>query len=354
MRVAIVGAGIAGLTAGYRLSLHDPLPEITVFEKSRGIGGRVATRWYDRPAGRIYIDQGAQFLKTETEALHALMYDLLPRDGLNAIEQPVWTFDAAGHISAGDDAQNAVPRLSYTQGLNTLSKLLVEQGKLTVKSQTRVGRLGWLTSARYSLINAEGMGVGDFERVLIALPAPQAFDLIKASDTLPPEPRATLMAELSAVEYRRCLSVVLVYDRPPTPRPFCALLNADRQHPIAWIGLEHAKLGHVPPEYSVFVVQMSADYSLQHWDTPPADMILEVARMVADVLQEDLATPSWTDMQKWRYSQPDVLIDIDKVNGVQRGLWFAGDYQRGGRVHYAAEIGAEVAGQMIETLPTSK
>ncbi|MBX3080692.1 MAG: FAD-dependent oxidoreductase [Anaerolineae bacterium] len=352
MRIAIVGAGVAGLTAAYRLRLHEPAPEIVIFEKSRGIGGRMATRWYDRPAGRVYVDYGAQFLKAETETLRTLMYDLLPTNALTEIELPVWTFNSANQISAGDPEQNAVPRLSYEHGLTTLARLVVDQMGVSIKPQVRIGRLGWLTSGRYSLINTEGMGQGDFDRVLIATPAPQAADLIALSDTLPAEARNTLVSELQVAQYRRCLSIVLAYERPLIERPCCALLNTDHQHPIAWIGLEHTKIGHVPPEYSVLVVQMSGDYSLQHWDTAPSALVNDVMRLASELMQEDLTTPSWTDLQKWRFSQPDVLIEPERVNGVQRGLWFAGDYLRGGRVHFAAEIGAEVAGQLSETLPS--
>jgi renalase len=352
MRIAIVGAGVAGLTAAYRFSLHEPAPEVIVFEKSRGLGGRVATRWYDRPAGRVYVDQGAQYLKAESEALRALMFDLLPTDALTTIEPPVYTFDAANQIAPGDPAQNAQARLSYMHGLNTLGRLLVEQAKVTIKLQVRIGKIGMLTSGRYSLINTEGMAQGDFDRVLVAIPAGQAADLVMASDTLPMETRTTLASELQVARYRRCLSVVLAYEQPLIERPYCALLNADRQHPIAWIGLEHTKPGHVPSNYNVLVVQMSDAYSMAQWDISPSTLIMEVAKLASDVLQEDLTKPAWTDLHKWRYSQPDELLDADKVNGVQRGLWFTGDYLRGGRVHFAAETGAEVAGQIIETLPT--
>jgi len=42
MRVAIIGAGLTGLTAASLL--RDAGVEITVFDKSRGLGGRLSTR----------------------------------------------------------------------------------------------------------------------------------------------------------------------------------------------------------------------------------------------------------------------------------------------------------------------
>ena len=41
-KIAIIGAGLAGLTLARALPAHA---EVTLFEKSRGIGGRMATRY---------------------------------------------------------------------------------------------------------------------------------------------------------------------------------------------------------------------------------------------------------------------------------------------------------------------
>ena len=53
---AIVGAGLSGVTCA--ASLHEQGISVRVFEKSRGIGGRMATR--RTPAG-LHFDHGAQY-----------------------------------------------------------------------------------------------------------------------------------------------------------------------------------------------------------------------------------------------------------------------------------------------------
>ena len=59
-KVAIIGAGISGLALANKLKNHF---EVVVFEKSRGYGGRVATR----RSGEFIFDHGAQFFKAKTE-----------------------------------------------------------------------------------------------------------------------------------------------------------------------------------------------------------------------------------------------------------------------------------------------
>ncbi|PMP81742.1 MAG: FAD-dependent oxidoreductase, partial [Roseiflexus castenholzii] len=44
MHLAIIGAGMAGLSAARELRQRHPDLSITIYEKSRGVGGRVATR----------------------------------------------------------------------------------------------------------------------------------------------------------------------------------------------------------------------------------------------------------------------------------------------------------------------
>jgi predicted NAD/FAD-dependent oxidoreductase len=341
MSIAIIGAGIAGLTAAW--TLRD---EVVVFEKSRGLTGRAATRWYDRPAGRVYVDHGAQFIRTEATALHSLMLTDLPTEELTDISDPVWTFSAAGVISEGDSAQNRQPKWSYRRGLATLGRLIAERAALRIYTSTRIASVDIGARGRFTVIDSEGQAAGDFSQLIIAIPAGQATDLIAAS-RLPAAERATLVSGLRAAVYRRCLSVTLGFDRPLTARLYYALLNTDRAHAISWLGLEHAKPGHTPSGQAVLVVQMSGGYSLARWDTAAPELIQEVAALASALLGEDLTAPDWSDVQRWRYSQPDVLADPRSLNGVIDGLWFAGDYLRGGRLHLAAETGHDAAHSAI-------
>ena len=69
MKIAIIGAGLAGLTLAHRLvARHD----ITVFEKARGPGGRMSTRRADPYA----FDHGAQYFTAETDRFRSLLKPL--------------------------------------------------------------------------------------------------------------------------------------------------------------------------------------------------------------------------------------------------------------------------------------
>ncbi|MFQ3320556.1 MAG: renalase, partial [Natronomonas sp.] len=71
MELAIVGAGAAGAAATY--ALRDTDVDVTVFEKSRGVCGRAATR---RKHGCRY-DHGANYVKSNSPRVNELITETL-------------------------------------------------------------------------------------------------------------------------------------------------------------------------------------------------------------------------------------------------------------------------------------
>lgn len=365
MKLAIIGAGVAGLAAARALRQRRPELAITIYEKSRGLGGRAATR---RREGFAF-DHGAQYAKAPTPELLRLLTAELPAGDLLDIGRPVWVFDGAGAIAEGDPAQNADPKWTYRQGLNQLGKLL--GADLDIRREVRVGRLvregegerGRNRAAsptlprafapahgRWVLIDTAGQPVSDADLVLLTPPAPQAADMLAASE-IDPVAKAALLAELSRATYRRCISLALAYARP-LDRPFYALVNTDRAHPVAWLALEHAKgAGRCPPGHSLLIAQMAPGWSLERWEMPAEDLERLVAEQVGALLSEDLGAPLWSDVQRWRYALPDSGADFEALNGSGSGLFFAGDYTAGlGRLHLAIESGWRAAGVIDQAL----
>ncbi|WP_333962642.1 FAD-dependent oxidoreductase [Sphingomonas aurantiaca] len=126
MRIAIVGAGIAGLSCALRL--QDAEHDVTLFDKGRGAGGRMSTRRVETSAGNAALDHGAQYLTARDPAFVA------------AID--AWA--AAGVVArwpaAGDDAWIGTP------GMNAIVKHLVDQTQVHWQHQVTALRrsdAGW-------------------------------------------------------------------------------------------------------------------------------------------------------------------------------------------------------------------
>jgi len=367
-KLAIIGAGVAGLVAARALRERGADLAIAIYEQSHQLGGRVTTRRRD---GYIF-DHGAQNLRAPTPEIARLLVDELPSAQLRDIGLPVWTFDGAGAIAQGDPALNAEPKWVYRDGLDRLGELL--GAGLEVHRGVRIGGF-WrktederpkdsisdghssvarrLSSVNYELFDIQGQKVAEASTILLTPPAPQAAEILAASD-LDAILKDALLAELGRASYRRCISLAVAYPRR-IERPYYALVNTDRAHAIAWLALEHAKAPErCPPGHGLLIAQMASRWSLDHWDAPVEQLERLIVPRVAALLGEDLGAPLWSDAQRWPYALPDRGADFATLNGGSGGLFFAGDYTAGlGRVHLAIESGWRVAEQIHIMLSNS-
>lgn len=341
MHLAIIGAGVAGLAAAYRLQRQHAGTTVTILEKSRGVGGRAATR----RAHDAVFDHGAQYIKGANAEINNLLGELLPHATLADIRLPVWTFDGRGTIREGDPQQNAGPKWTYRDGIARLATELARN--LDIRFATEIRRLAQANES-YILFDADDTIVAAADAVLFTPPAPQTQAIIAAS-ALPAAAQTTLLAELARATYRPCLTLTLGYPPSLRDRPFYALVNTDKQHPIAWLAYEHHKPGRDTGNQHVLIAQMAPVWSNAHWDDPLPELTEQVTALVSDLLNEDLHAQRWADRQGWRDALPNSGADFEVLNRALPGLFFAGDFTAGqGRVHLAIEQGWQVAARIVQ------
>ncbi len=334
MKLAIVGAGAAGAAAAYRL--RDENVDVTVFEKSRGVCGRAATR---RKNSCTY-DHGANYIKPDSERVAELVTETLSTAGLVDIDEPVWTFDRDGERQPG--SRDDDHKWTYEDGITGLAKRLFAETDASIEFETRIESLQ-RTDERWRLTDTDGVDLGAFDRVLLTPPAPQTADLLRASEW--DDPRSdSLAAAVEAVPFRTVYSVLLHYPFA-VEYPWYALVNTDRDHEIGWLSREECKDGHVPDGETLLVVQMAPEWSTARYDDPSEEVKADAAEAVATLLDDErFAEPDWTDRQGWLYALPDAGVDTESIRMAEDdGLYFAGDWVEGdGRVHLAVESGLDV------------
>lgn len=340
--IAIVGAGSSGLAAAH--TLQDAGQSVTLFEQSQEVGGRAATR---NRNGFIY-DHGAQYIKGEGNGISTtFITERFRAPDLLNIAKPVWIFDRTGHIQEGDSLQNATPRWNYRSGLTALAKQMA-QG-LTIHFNTRITHIEQIASG-WRLIDSNHRHVGDYKKILMAMPAPQVVEILQASQ-LAPSLQKSAINTLKSAGYNPLISVMLGYQPAPRSRPYYALVNTDKAHAISWLAWEHEKdAARVPTGCGLLIAQMAPHYSREHWEQADEQSLLnEVAQLVAALIDEALPSPIFTDIQYWRYALPITRADADALNRqtIPHGLAFCGDAFVGGRVHLALEHGVKVAQNLL-------
>ncbi len=335
-RLAIIGAGPAGLAAAWKLRDAEDI-EITILEKSRGVFGRAATR----SRHGLRLDPGANYFRADLPEVAELIHRHLPTDELIEIDGAVDVFDERGTISAGDKAMNAEKKLTYRSGINTLGKLLAEAAGCEIRHGVRVSSVQRVSGAGvWSVVDEGNVDCGEFDAIMLALPAPQAIALLEPQ-------QADIAHALASAAYQSQWSFTFGFDADAVtwPGDSYALVNNDRQHRIAWLSRENAKPGRFPDHTLVVMAQMQPEWSLENFEAPTERLVHEVKAMITELSGWNAVDHLWFDFQRWKFSLPTGRADVDALRAAEsRGLYVAGDAIVGkGRVAYALQTGLDVA-----------
>ncbi|WEL22035.1 NAD(P)-binding protein [Halorhabdus sp. BNX81] len=340
-RIGIIGAGAAAAAAAWAIDTHSDAT-ITVVEKSGGLCGRAATR----RRGAVTYDYGANYLTAADDRVVDLMTETLDTEGLVDIDQPVYTFDSASHVTEGRDTDEH--KWSYEQGLTQIAKRLFGRTAATVHRNTKATAIH-RRGDRWEIV-AGAERFGPFDSLLVNPPAPQTAALL-ADSTWDDPLRAELTTALETVDFRTVWTAIVGYPFE-IERPYYALVNTDKSHAIGWIAREECKPGHVPAGESVLLIQASHDWSVTHYDDPPAENVTRLAEMASTILDDErLATPAWSDWQGWRYAQPETDAPTALLRAAEgHDLYCLGDWTVGTpRLHGALRSGLEIADRVRQS-----
>ncbi len=161
MKVAIIGAGLAGAVLAQRL--HTAGHAVSIFEKSRGPGGRMATR----RANGFAFDHGAPWFTVQGAPFHDF---LAPHMATGVVAQWPGRFVRVAADGTAQPVQN-VPPCIVTPAMNALAKALVAGADLHTGVHVAPLREPHL------LHDSEGTALGRFDWIISTAPGPQAAAL---------------------------------------------------------------------------------------------------------------------------------------------------------------------------------
>ena len=335
MKIAIIGAGMSGIGAARLLKKHDH--DVTLWEKSAAVGGRVATKYLVEDGRETFFDSGAQNIKSQNRVLESELQML----GFNQqilIAAPTCLRDD-NRILPADAEANAEPKWSCRKGMNYLPYFLAQE--LDVRRNTHVSRLEKVGNTW--MLRGEANRVLDVvERVIITIPTPQAADLLEASD----QPNAQRIALLRSVEYSRCLSVLLRYEIASDDLDFYALLSKDRGAPLLWLARENAK-DFAPDNSTALVAQLGHETSCALWNESDAEIVRQTERWIHEI-DARFTTSSWNFVKRWRFSQPKNPIAFEDANTIEDRVLVCGDGLSKARVVDAWDSGEMAAKWILE------
>ena len=341
--VAVIGAGLAGLIcaqqvqqAGYR---------VAVIEKSKGLGGRVATR---RLAG-TWADHGVRCLEQQGEQTAAWIQQLLQAGIIHC-----WT-DKTDELSGTEiiPTDDTSPRYVAPDGITQIAKHLATG--LTIYRGQRVLALLPTTQGWKFTLESIAEPAPDLlaKAIVVAIPAPQALDLLEplAQQGLSSE----ILAKLRSVEFDPCITAIAVY----APEHQAAIAAAPWQaircahDPIlSWIGLESSKRPEA--KQPVIITQSTANFARQYFE---ATDLLAVGQKILDhaaaITFPWLSHPQVLQVHRWRFAFASrSLSESHLVSLRPLPLVCSGEWCGGSQIETALQSGQAAAAQVLQTLCT--
>ena len=308
MRVAIVGAGLAGLSCALELGRGGHT--VTLFDKGRVPGGRLSTRIVSTRLGPVGFDHGAQYFTARDEAFRPEV-DRWRRDGL-VVPWP----------AAGEDAWVGVP------GMNAPALAMARH--CDVRASVRVERV-WRDSAGWHLeIAAEE--VGPYDALAVALPAEQAADLIGPVD-------AGMAVNAKATPSQPCWTVMAAFaSRLPMVEDVLSVAD-----PLAWAARNSAKPGR--SDLEAWVLQATSDWTRRHIEDAPDRVVANLLKALTSLVGGTLPGTIATAAHRWRFARSGRL-DHKVLWNVDLRLGMCGDWLLGPRVECAWLSGHRLARTM--------
>ena len=336
-RVAIIGAGIAGLSCA--TALQKAGFAVTLFEKSRGVSGRLSTRVTDA----WQCDHGAQYFTARDPLFDAEVQCWVAQDVARVWQPRLMVFDGKSLIPKVDDGKNT-RYVGYPSNY-TPAKWLAKT--LNVVPESTV--IGIHQQDAQWLVNVMEKGVypESFDEVILAIPAPQAAQLLKHTS-------ATLFSLCNAVEMRPCFALMLQFDQT-IPCKFDGLFV--QTGVLSWVARNSAKPGRqTHSNAEVWVLHAAAEWSATQVDADRDWVAQEMLSAFHQLLKLDtsvqasanaLQAPQQFSLHRWLYADTaNSITDVYHYDDSER-IGICGDWMNGGKVQGAYLSGLHLAHALI-------
>lgn len=286
-KAVIVGAGIAGLIAARRLQKADW--DVVVLEKSRGFGGRMATRRIEAAT----FDHGAQYF-----TMHSMFFRSLVETLQDEALVKGW---CRGFLNT--DRQlilDGYQRFYAPDGMNSIAKFIAQP--LNVQRQTCVTQLTQKEST-WQIHTESPQGTSNFEAdaLILTPPVPQSLKLLVSTEQLTLSEKQH--TQLKAMKYDPCITIMALLEGPSGLSEPGAIRIEDPMSPVQWITDNQQKgISNTPS----ITVHGTPHFSRKHWKLPRE----EAGALLWEGAQRYIQSQSTHQVTHgWRFAQPQTVYE---------------------------------------------
>jgi renalase len=320
LKIAIIGAGMAGLSAATHLVENGH--SVTVFEKSRGIGGRMSTR----REGDYEFDHGAQYFTVRNDQFFSAIMEWEKMGIASLWEARIGSFNDNHTIPYSMN----INRFVGVPSMNAIPKFLAQNVNVILSSKiTGVSNAsgGWV------LTSEDGKKTNAFDACIFAIPKPQIAALMDAEAHFP-----ELKSDISFLS--NWTLMVALKERLQIDFDGIYVYNS----PINWMTRNNSKPQRSAAE--TWVVQAKSDWSKRYANSPKeriTDLMLEEFKRISGATSEDLA---FYTTHFWLYSLAKRPMSRGYCWNSKLKLGVCGDWMQDSKVEGAYFSGRQLAGEI--------
>ncbi|PYE40945.1 NAD(P)/FAD-dependent oxidoreductase [Psychrobacter fozii] len=372
-KIAIIGGGLTGLFTATLLERafsqgndKTPVPNITIFEKSRSVG-RLATRYRtDSQTGKNWQWAfGAQFFTAKTASFRQFIAPWLETGLLQPWCAQVVNLTPANDSIESSDIQSkeqwntTQARYISTPKMTSWGRKLADELQhTTMKFKTRVAPLAQYDSSiaekvdkKTELFDDAGASLGHFDWVVCTAPNGQVVDLMTDSGF-------SQKNKITEPQMQACYTLMLGWNDIAT-LPKALSKDVQPEWDVAYLSdsiLDRIFIEHQKPAHDDLLPSITI-HANNHWSEQHVDDDIEtVQSQLLQAAQQALSwneesAPSQIDSHRWRYAATVVNNKSDKdASGIlfdERHQWIvSGDWCGQGNI----ESCYQMAQQTVEAI----
>jgi predicted NAD/FAD-dependent oxidoreductase len=331
MQILVIGAGLAGLTAGRRLV--ELGHQVRVVDKGRQPGGRLATKRVldgdaDRPEhASLSFDHGAQYFTVRDPRFGAEVEEWHKARVVQVWHGKLAAFDSEGREPVEDEQTRWVG----VPGMNAIARYLADG--LDVVCGARVDALqreGTGSGSRWFARSSTDAMEGPYDAVVVSVPAPAARPLVAGS--------AELAAAVGRVRMYPCWATMVAFAER-VHAPFDGAFASSS--PLGWFARNRSKPQRGLAE--TWVLHASGPWSAAHAGDDAHAVGPFLLNAFADLVRAPLPFPVHLSAHHWRDAYAEPALNVGALADRDARLVMCGDWCAGNRVEGAFLSGRAAA-----------